>query len=119
MKVKTKRIEALKMLLSSKELGSQEEVLNELKKEGYRTFGLTNWSAETLPRVIDQYEFFKLFEGIVVSGEEHLVKPDPRIFKVLLNRYNLKADECLFIDDSAKNIQAAQLLGMATKHLTE
>jgi 2-haloacid dehalogenase len=59
-----------------------------------------------------------LFDGIVVSGEEKLVKPDPRIYRVLLNRYNLKADETLLIDDNAENIRAAKKMGFQTVHIT-
>ena len=51
------------------------------------------------------------FDGIVVSGEEKLIKPDPEIFKVLLDRYNLKAEESVFIDDSPANIKTAEGLG--------
>ncbi len=88
------------------------ELLREWKAEGkYRLYGLTNWAAETFPVAYDMYDFFKLFDGIVVSGEEKLIKPDPRIFEVLLERYDIKAEETIFIDDNAVNIAAAQKLG--------
>ncbi len=87
-------------------------------KEKYKVYGLTNWSAETLPIARRKYDFFELFDGIVVSGEEKLVKPDPRFYRVLLNRYNLKAKETLLIDDNAENIRAAEKLGFQTVHVT-
>lgn len=88
-------------------------------KANYKIFGLTNWSAETYPIAYDLYPFFGEFEGIVVSGEEKLAKPDERIYLTLLERYGLIATECLFIDDSARNIRAATALGFQTVHLED
>ncbi|MDD4644784.1 MAG: HAD family phosphatase [Bacteroidales bacterium] len=88
-------------------------------KSKYKIFGLTNWSAETFPIAHQRYSFFKDFEGIVVSGQEKLIKPDEAIYQLLLSRYNLRADECLFIDDSLHNIKTAQKLGFATIHLAD
>jgi len=87
-------------------------------KAKYKVYGLTNWSAETLPIALRKYDFFKLFDGIVVSGEEKLVKPDPRLYRILLDRYNLKDEETLLIDDNAENIKTAKELGFKTVHLT-
>ncbi|WP_407480602.1 HAD family hydrolase [Elizabethkingia meningoseptica] len=84
----------------------------------YRLYGLTNWSAESFPYAYKNYNFFSLFDGIVVSGEEKLVKPDERIYQLLLTRYNLNASECLFIDDNYENIRAARALDFNTIHLT-
>lgn len=93
-------------------------VLRKLGNTGYELFGLTNWSHETFPYTLKNYDFFKLFEGkIVVSGEEKLIKPDPEIWRVLLNRYSLKAEESVFIDDNAKNIEVARSLGFKTIHV--
>ncbi len=91
-------------------------LLNPLKSK-YRLFGLTNWSAEAFPVIHPKYEFFKVFEGIVVSGEEKLVKPGKEIFQLLLNRYDLRAIESVFIDDSLKNIETATELGFSTIHI--
>ena len=88
-------------------------------KDKYRLFGLTNWSAETFPIVLNQYPFFKEFEGIVVSGTEKIVKPDAQIYHLLLTRYGLIANESLFIDDNLENINAADKLGFKTIHLEE
>ncbi|WP_300675280.1 HAD family phosphatase [Soonwooa sp.] len=93
-------------------------VLRQLEGK-YPLYGLTNWSAETFPYALEHYDFFKLFEGkIVVSGDEKLIKPDPKIFEVLLKRYDLKAEESVFIDDNIDNIKTAESLGFATIHVT-
>ena len=93
------------------------EVLRKLEGK-FHLYGLTNWSEETFPYALENYDFFKVFEGkIVVSGTEKLIKPDPEIFLLLLNRYNLKAEESVFIDDNAKNIATAKNLGFATIHI--
>ncbi len=90
------------------------ELLRRLKEQGYGIYGLTNWSAETIPIAFAKYDFFSLFDGIVVSGEEKLIKPDPKIYRILLDRYKLTAENTLFIDDSPANIEAASQLGFQT-----
>ena len=83
-------------------------LLRRLKQEGFGIYGLTNWSAETIGIAYKRFDFFCLFDGIVVSGEEKIIKPDERIFRILLDRYGLQADECIFIDDSPANVKAAR-----------
>lgn len=96
------------------------EILRKLADTDYELFGLTNWSHETFPYALSNYDFFELFKGkIVVSGEEKLIKPDPKIWELLLDRYKIKAEESVFIDDNAKNIEAAKTLGFITVHVTE
>ncbi|KMQ72677.1 HAD family hydrolase [Chryseobacterium koreense] len=96
------------------------EVLRKLGGSKYELFGLTNWSAETFPYALKTYDFFEIFDGkIVVSGIEKLIKPDPKIWAVLMERYGLKAEESVFIDDNPKNIHVAKLLGFTTVHVTE
>ena len=90
-----------------------------LLKEKYPLFGLTNWSAETIPIAYNKYDFFNHLKGIVVSGDEKLIKPDPKLYQVLLHRYDLKANESLFIDDNIHNIETAQKMGFHTIHFTE
>ncbi|MBO8453032.1 MAG: HAD family phosphatase [Bacteroidetes bacterium] len=89
-------------------------LLMRLKGLGYGIYGLTNWSAETFPTAYSRYAVLHEFDGIVVSGQEKLIKPDPRIFEILLERYGLNACECIFIDDSRANIEAAGKLGFNT-----
>ena len=85
----------------------------------YKVYGLTNWSAETLPIAMARYSFFTDLDGIVVSGDEKLIKPDPKIYQVLIDRYSIRPEESLFIDDNYDNIVAAQELGFHTIHLTK
>ena len=87
-------------------------LIKRLKAAGYRVFGLTNWSMETYPLIRDSYEVFSLFEGVVVSGEEHLLKPDGKIYRCLLERYSLEAAESVFLDDNADNVAGAETVGM-------
>lgn len=94
------------------------EILKDLKKDSTPLYALTNWSAEKFPWAKEHFPFLNLFEGIVVSGEEKLIKPDPEIYKRLLNRYNLNAEDCVFIDDNAANAEAARALGMAAVRFT-
>ncbi|WP_370898136.1 HAD family hydrolase [Chryseobacterium gossypii] len=94
------------------------EVLRKLGNTSYELFGLTNWSEETFPYALENYDFFQLFNGkIVVSGTEKLIKPDPRIWQVLLERYDLRAQESVFIDDNYRNIEMARSLGFNTVHV--
>lgn len=81
-------------------------------KAKYKIYGLTNWSAETIPVAFARFPFFSEFDGIVVSGKEKLIKPDKQIFKVLVDRYNLLAENTVFIDDNEKNVNAAREIGM-------
>jgi 2-haloacid dehalogenase len=86
-------------------------------KEKYKLYGLTNWSAETFPIVFERFSFFQLFDGIVISGEEKLTKPDKKIFELILDRYHLQAEKSLFIDDNMNNVKAAKEMGFATIHV--
>ena len=88
------------------------DVLRRLKSAGYKIYGLTNWSAETFYMIRDSCPVFGEFDGMVVSADEHLLKPDPAIYKCLLQRYSLQAEESLFIDDNADNVAGAKAVGM-------
>lgn len=85
-------------------------------KEKYNLYGLTNWSAETITIAYERFPFFREFKGIVVSGEEKLIKPDQKLYHLLLDRYNLNAENTIFIDDNIKNIKAAEEIGMFAIH---
>jgi 2-haloacid dehalogenase len=86
-------------------------ILDELRSTGIRLYALSNWSGETFPLARPRYPFLEWFDGIVISGDERLAKPDARIFEVLLERYGLSPAETLFIDDHAPNVEAATALG--------
>jgi len=92
------------------------EILRTLKAEGYDLYALSNWALEKFRLMQERYEFFGWFKEIVLSGEVRLVKPDPRIFTLTLERIGRPAQECLLIDDSAENIAAARALGFQTIH---
>jgi 2-haloacid dehalogenase len=88
------------------------DLVRRLKAAGYGVYGLTNWSMETYPMIRDRYEVFSLFDGIVVSGEEYLLKPDKAIYNCLLERYGLQPEESIFLDDNADNVAGAEAVGM-------
>jgi 2-haloacid dehalogenase len=91
-------------------------ILAELRADGRELHAITNWSSQTFPIARERYEFLDWFGEIVVSGEEKMIKPDPGIYEVLLERINRRAEECIFIDDSIRNIEAAAGLGFDTIH---
>jgi 2-haloacid dehalogenase len=92
-------------------------IFNQLKASGkYKLYALSNWSAETFGIAQQQYEILNQFDGVVISGEEKIRKPFPQFYHILLNRYHLKPEECLFIDDNYRNVLAAQELGIPSIH---
>lgn len=92
------------------------EILEKLKAAGYPLYGLSNWPAEKFLPVRKAYAFFDLFDDILISADVKLIKPDPAIFNILLDRIGRPAQECIFIDDSNGNTQAAEQLGFKTIH---
>ncbi|MBD1385534.1 HAD family phosphatase [Mucilaginibacter rigui] len=95
------------------------ELFKQLKENGkYKIYALTNWSAETFPIALQRYDFLNWFDGIVVSGTEKMRKPNPAFYQLLLDRYNTKAEEALFIDDNLRNVLAAQKLGIKSIHFS-
>lgn len=91
------------------------QILKEIKEsKKYALYALTNWSAETFPWALDNFDFLHWFEGIVVSGVEKSRKPLPDFFQILFDRYAIKPSEALFIDDNLHNIEGAKALGMNT-----
>ena len=93
-------------------IGPTVAVLAELRQAGVRLFALSNWSAETFPVARPRYPFLDWFEGIVISGEVGITKPDERVYRHLLDRFGLDAASTVFIDDSAANVRAAQEVGL-------
>ena len=87
-------------------------ILDELRAAGTPLYALTNWSAETFPVALELYAFLGWFGGIVVSGQERIRKPDPRIFHILLERHGLDAERTVYIDDIAANVTVAAGLGL-------
>lgn len=91
-------------------------LLQQLHTKGFKLVGLTNWSAEKFRLTRPRYDLFDLFDEIIVSGEHGVMKPDREIFDLTLQRIGLRAEQCLFIDDSQPNIDAASALGFQTIH---
>jgi len=87
-------------------------LLPELQKRGYKLFFLSNFHLDTYELIKNDYYFFRYFDGGVISSEVKLSKPDPGIYRLLLDKYSLKADECLFIDDTGENVIGAEKSGM-------
>lgn len=94
------------------------EILNELKNKPVRLLALTNWSAETFHIAEERFDFLQWFEDVLVSGREKLMKPDPAIFKLLTERYQLNPAQTVFIDDSKVNVDTASKLGLQALHFT-
>lgn len=94
-------------------------VLAELKAKGEKVYAITNFSREKWAECLIRFPFLQSFDGAVVSAHERLVKPDPAIFHVLLQRYGLKAGDCIFVDDSARNVETARAVGMRAVHFVE
>ena len=82
-------------------------ILRELKEAGTALYALTNWSHETFPVALERFEFMSWFRGIVVSGQEKLIKPDPRIYQLLVDRHGLRPEDIVYIDDNPRNAAAA------------
>jgi 2-haloacid dehalogenase len=95
------------------------EILAELHGRGVTLYGLTNFSAETYPLALRRFEFLRWFRGVLVSGEVGLVKPDPRIYRLLLERFAIAPAEAVYIDDVARNAAAANALGIHGIHFTD
>ena len=94
------------------------EILTELHKRGTPLYGLTNFSAETYPCAVARFEFLGWFRGILVSGEVGAIKPDPRIYELLLERFGIDPHRAVYIDDVAVNAEAAAGMGIHGIHFT-
>ena len=93
------------------------ELLKEIKAQGkYKLYALTNWSAETFPWALDNFEFLHWFEGIVVSGIEKTRKPFPEFYQILFDRYQINPAQAIFIDDNYNNVVGAGKVGLPTIH---
>ena len=100
-------------------IGESVKVLRQVKNTGRRVYALTNWSAETFHPTRKRFSFLGEFEGIVVSGEEKIAKPNPALFEILLQRYGIEAAQAVYIDDSAENIATAKRLGLHAIHFQD
>jgi 2-haloacid dehalogenase len=95
------------------------EILRALHDRGVRLVALTNWSAETYHHAPEAFpEVFALFGDVVVSGAEGVAKPDPEIFDILRRRLGHPIEGVLYVDDFARNVEAARSAGMDAVHFT-
>lgn len=93
------------------------DILRQIRdSKKYRLYALTNWSAETFPWALDNFDFLHWFEGIVVSGYEKTRKPHPEFFNILFNRHQIEPSKAVFIDDNIKNVAGAKAIGLPTIH---
>lgn len=94
------------------------DILAALRQRRIPLYALTNWSAETWPIAKPLFPFLDWFDGIVVSGQERMAKPDPRLFRLLFERFALAPEAAIYIDDSRRNVEAAIALGLHAIHFT-
>lgn len=92
------------------------DIMMELRRRGYPLYAITNFSSEKLKIAMQAYPFLRGFNGMIVSGDVKLLKPDPAIYKALLDTYHLNPRELLFIDDRRENVQAAWECGFHAIH---
>lgn len=97
------------------EVPGMKSLLTDFKERGFKLYGLTNWCS-VVHQVMDRYEIFNLLDGMVISSEEHLLKPQPEIYRRLCEKYSLIPSECVFTDDLAQNVEGAKLCGMYGIH---
>lgn len=94
------------------------DILAELRDRGTPLYGLTNWSAETYAPARERFAFLSWFQGILVSGEVGVVKPDPRIFQLLIERFAVDPQRTIYIDDVEANVAAARPFGIHAVRFT-
>lgn len=99
-----------------KPIESTIELIGELKHNGYKVYFLSNFHDKAFQHINEEYTFFRMFDGGVVSYREKLIKPNVEIYKILLHGYNLNAEECIFIDDVWENINVGESLGIKGIH---
>jgi 2-haloacid dehalogenase len=95
------------------------DILDGLLAAGVPLYAITNFSTEKFAQARARFSFLNRFRDVVVSGEERLLKPDPAIYRVLLDRNGLEASRCLFVDDSEKNVRGAEAVGMRAHHFRD
>ena len=95
------------------------EIVRELRAAGMPTYALSNWSAETFPVTLSRFPFLREMDGLLISGEAGVGKPDPAIFREFLRRFGLVASQTVFIDDWDRNIATARELGLVAIQFTD
>ncbi len=90
------------------------QIMEKLNQNGYKIFALSNFIKESFKYVVKKFSFFALFDGQVISWQEKVIKPEDAIYNILLHRYNLIPQECVYLDDHKNFLEPAQKLGMST-----
>jgi 2-haloacid dehalogenase len=93
-------------------------ILAELRERGTKLYFLSNYSAETYPLALGRYDFLSWFAGGIVSGEHGVIKPDPAIYRLLIDQHGIDPHRAVFIDDVAANAEAARPFGIHPIHFT-
>ena len=93
--------------------------IRELKEKGYRVLVLSNFAAKAYRDCQDALEFLDYVDGGILSFRDKVVKPEPEIYRLLLERYDLKPEECVFLDDTEKNLPTAREFGIHTIHFQD
>jgi 2-haloacid dehalogenase len=88
------------------------DILRELRSRGTPMYALSNWSAETFPIAVDRFECLSWFNGVLLSGEVKVLKPDRRIFEIFLETFRIEPSRAIYIDDRSENVEVAVDLGM-------
>jgi 2-haloacid dehalogenase len=94
-------------------------IVRELRAAGYPTYALSNWARETFDSTRHKFAFLDEMDGILISGDVHLAKPDPAIFREFLRKFALDPAATVYIDDWDRNVAAAASMGMAAIHFTD
>lgn len=93
-------------------------ILKKLKDSRVPVYAITNWNQHKFREALERFDFLKSFDGIVVSGDEGLLKPDRKIFELFFDRYGVTPQSAVFIDDSLHNVEGARVAGMQALHFT-
>lgn len=97
--------------IMTQEMPGMRELLLQLKSEGYKLYGLTNWCSKVYD-TIHQFEIFQLLDGYIISSEEKVIKPEAAIYQRLFDKFNIKPEESIFTDDRVENIEGGKSVGM-------
>ena len=100
------------------EIAGTVAIVEELRSHGRRLYALTNFSAETFPIARGRFPSLRLFADAVVSGEIGLVKPDPRIFALAIERCQVSPARTVYVDDLPANVSAGRAAGLHALHFT-
>lgn len=90
------------------------EILERLKENKYRLYVLSNFHILAFNKVFNDNSFFQHFDGMIISSKVKLLKPELEIYNELISRYRIKAEESIFIDDTAENLKGAEKARLRT-----